>query len=69
MRGWIDILRPDLDATGLPWRTETGSRHIKLYLNDRMILVLSNGSAKKAGGCRDLKNARATIRRQARNMQ
>lgn len=68
MRGWVEQLRPELDATGLPWRTETGKRHIKLYLCDRMILVLSNGTPKD-GGSRDLKNSRATIRRFARNME
>lgn len=33
-----------LRKAGVNYRIETGTRHRKLYVNDRMVLVFSNGT-------------------------
>ena len=59
-------IRNELDATGLAWRVEEGTRHVKIFLNDRMIMVLPRGDKAQQQGDRKLKNDIAQIRREAR---
>jgi hypothetical protein len=39
-RARLEELKPLLDQTGMEWRIEEGSRHHKVFLAGRMILVL-----------------------------
>jgi len=63
---WVEVLRPDLDATGLPWEAVAGKKHWKIYMQGRMIMVLSRG-APRMKSKRETDNARAAIKRAARD--
>jgi hypothetical protein len=44
-RVWIDdAVRRELEASGLPWRTENGKKHGKIYLGDRLVAIMPHGS-------------------------
>lgn len=64
----LDELRPTLDETGLPWRAEQGTKHVKIFLRERFVgIVPTNGTSSRR--CeRGMKNVRAQIRRAAREM-
>lgn len=53
-----------LDATGLPWRVEQGSKHAKLYLGPQLVGVLPHDGKAIDGYAR--RNTLAQIRRAAR---
>jgi len=59
-------IRRELDATGLAWRIEEGKRHIKVFMQERMIMVLPRGDKAQQTGDHKLKNDIAQIRRAAR---
>lgn len=61
-------LLPEIEATGLPWRAEPGGKHIKVYLRDKLALVISRGK-KRCPNQRMLLNDRAAIRRAAKELQ
>lgn len=61
-------LMPEIIGTGLPWRAEPGSKHIKVYLRDKLCLVISRGR-KSHPNSRTLLNDRASIRRAAKELQ
>lgn len=61
-------LLPDIEGTGLPWRAEPGKKHIKLYLRDKLCLVISHGR-RSIPNSRALMNDRAAIRRAAKVLQ
>lgn len=59
-----------LDETGLPYEVLAGKKHLKVYLAGEMVQVLSRG--KRSGddsSPRQLKNATAHIRRNARRIR
>lgn len=58
----------ELDATGLPWRLETGRPgHGKVFLGGRLVLAMC--SLKDIPNRRMFLNVRATIRRTARELK
>jgi len=63
------VMRRLLDESGIPWRLETGGRHHKLFIDDRMVCVLplSGGTNKPLG--RQNKNSLASVRRAIRSSQ
>ena len=44
-----DALRAALEASGMPWRTEPGTKHVKVYIGDRMVTVFSYGRRRDRG--------------------
>jgi hypothetical protein len=39
---FVESYREALDATGLPWEVVNGSKHKKVYLGGRLVIVLPN---------------------------
>lgn len=64
----LRALLPDILGTGLPWRAEAGTKHIKVFLRDRLCLVVSRGR-KSHPEPRAFLNDRAAIRRIAKELQ
>lgn len=56
-----------LDATGLGWALEKGSRHMKIKLAGRLVGILPHGSGNDAN-YRTIKNSVAQIRRAAQEL-
>lgn len=54
----------ELESTGLPWRAERGSKHIKLFVADRLTGILPRRVKSVEG--RGHKNVCAQIRRAGR---
>lgn len=53
-----------LDATGKPWRTVNGGRHVKLFVDDRLVGILPRGGrATDNAASRSKMNLLAQIRR------
>ncbi|MFC3724426.1 hypothetical protein [Neoaquamicrobium sediminum] len=65
----LSTLRPELDATGLPWSTSVGTKHIKLYLGARLVGILPHNNRASDRDRRAHLNIRAQIRRAARDMK
>lgn len=63
MRRLPKELRKALDAVGVPWALEQGSRHLHLRLNGRLIGILPTTGGHDNG--RALKNVVAQVRRTA----
>ena len=61
-------IREALEATGLPFKVVQGKKHLKYFLQDRMVCVCSR-SAKADRGPRGLENVLADIRRAARQLK
>jgi hypothetical protein len=57
-----------LDATGLPWHVEGGSKHYKIIMADRIVGVYPQGTIKESNGAA-MRNMVARTRRTAREMQ
>jgi hypothetical protein len=57
-----------LDATGLPWHVEGGTKHYKIIMADRIVGVYPQGTIRESKG-RPVLNLVARIRRTAREMQ
>ena len=67
------MLPPDvkevLDASGLPWRIEEGSRHRKVFVADRLISILpKSNAALRRGTGRTRQNSLAHIRQGIRKV-
>lgn len=63
----IKALTPELDATGLPWTVVTRSKHTQVILAGKIVATLPL-KGKSSDRCRrPFLNARAMIRRAARN--
>lgn len=60
-------VRQALDNTGLPWRIETGSKHNKIRLNNRLVGVYPQGKKTEADPRANL-NIISNIKRIAREM-
>ena len=58
----------ELDATGLPWSFDRGTKHIKVVLGGTLVGILPRGKTIKDGDSRAFMNLRSQIRRLARNM-
>jgi hypothetical protein len=52
-----------LDATGKPWRMANGSRHVKLFMDDRLIGILPHNGRLENRSPNARKNLLAQIRR------
>lgn len=64
MRPLAPYLRELLEASGLEWRVEQGSRHRKVFVAGRMVLALPLSGGRDAGS--QSKNAIAALRRAIR---
>lgn len=63
----VEVLRPELERTGLPWRIENGRRHKKIILAGQLVgIIPMSGKGSLARGCRAVLNIRSQIRRAAR---
>lgn len=61
------IIEAELQATGLPWEAERGSRHIKLRLAGKFVGILPlKGDGSSGRGARANANVVSQIRRAAR---
>lgn len=49
---WVAMYKDALDATGLPWTVENGSKHKKVYLAGRLVAVLPNSRVNTTGTTR-----------------
>ncbi len=56
-----------LEATGLPWYVETGTKHYKIRLNGKLVGVFPQGKKTEASPRANI-NVIANIRRAAREM-
>lgn len=65
----LEQLRPELDATGLPWTTYAGTKHLKLYVGARMVGILPLKGRAPERSRRAFQNTVAQIRRAARELQ
>ena len=52
-----------LNASGLDWRIEHGSKHTKVVVGDKIVTTLPRSKRALNATPRDLKNTIATIRR------
>lgn len=59
-------VKPILDDSGLPWTAKSGSNHIKIFVKEKLLLVLSRGA--RTVGPRDILNCKRDIRRAMREM-
>lgn len=58
-----------MEATGLPWQVERGSRHLKLWVADRMVGILPKDGGRRTGSPNAMRNIAAQIRRAARELR
>jgi len=56
-----------LNATGRQWRAEQGKRHVKLFIDNRLIGILPNDGKMSEGAKWAGKNLLAQIRRVGRD--
>lgn len=61
-------LRTDLDATGLPYTLERGSRHLKIKLMGHLVGILPLKGRDNPGDKRSYLNVRSQIRRKAKEI-
>jgi hypothetical protein len=59
-------VKPLLDESGLPWTAKSGGSHIKIFVKEKLLLVLSRGS--RTVGFRDIENCKRDIRRAVREL-
>lgn len=64
--GILATLRPELEATGLPWSTAVGTKHIKLYIGRRLVGVIPLKDKGSTRSKRAVLNVRAQICRAAK---
>jgi hypothetical protein len=57
------ILRDELDASGLPWTVEPGTKHGKLLLAGQFVGVIPRNARKDSQGGRGGLNVRSEIRK------
>lgn len=61
-------LREALEKTGLPWRSEEGTKHYKIKLAGRLVAIYPKGKKREAN-LRVLLNTISQVRRAAREFQ
>jgi hypothetical protein len=61
-------IRADLDATGLPYALERGSRHLKIKLMGHLVGIIPMKGRDNVGDRRTYLNVRAQIRRKAKEL-
>lgn len=74
MKGHVpDLVREALDATGLPWRLEQGSKHVKIKLggqgHERLAGILNNTERECGLGRRAVHNTVRQIKAVAREIE
>lgn len=64
------VIRDELDSLGKPWTAEMGSKHIKVKLDGRLVVILPKGKKVNAedtatvrANLNAIRNIRRTIRR------
>lgn len=65
----IDMIQTELQATGLPWRIDCGTKHRKIVLQERVVGILPICGNRLRQNDRGLKNVLSQIRRAAREMK
>lgn len=58
-------IREALEACGLPYEIEAGTKHLKVRVGGRMATILPRGAKAQDGGPNSVRNAIANIRRVA----
>jgi hypothetical protein len=58
-----DELMQLLKESGVPWRIEDGTRHIKVFVRDRLTAVFPHSTHARKQAYRSHKNALANVRR------
>lgn len=58
----------ELEATGLPWSFDRGTKHIKVVLGGNLVGILPRGKTIRDGNSRAFMNLRSQIRRLARDI-
>lgn len=61
-------MRADLEATGLPYTIETGSRHRKIKILGHLVGILPMKGVDNRGDRRAYLNVRAQIRRKVKEL-
>ena len=61
-------IRADLDATGLPYALERGTRHLKIKLMGHLVGIIPMKGRDNVGDRRTYLNVRAQIRRKAKEL-
>lgn len=64
-----DVVREALDATGLPWTLEDGSRHTKIKLAGRLVGILNRQERDVGRGRKAQLNTVRQIKAMAREIQ
>lgn len=62
---YVEMYRDALDATGLPWTVENGSKHKKVFLNGKLAVVLPNARKNVSPGGNQYKKTLNVITRLA----
>lgn len=62
-------LQEALDATGLPWEIEEGTKHRKVRICGRLVLIMSRAGAGEDASQRIIRNNLANIRRAVREIK
>lgn len=62
-------IRADLDATGLPYTLERGTRHLKIKLCGYLVGIIPMKGRDNVGDCRSYLNDRSQIRRKAKELK
>ena len=65
------IVADEIERSGLPWRLETGGRHFKLIIADRLAGILPYGgkASRQEANKRAELNMKAQVRRIIREVQ
>ena len=63
-----DFIQKELDACGLPWRVEQGSKHQKIYVADVFAGIVPLNARKETVHGRGGLNLRSQIRKIARTI-
>jgi hypothetical protein len=60
------LIRRELEISGLPWRIDPGKKHDKLFIGNRLVMVLPRSKKRPDPGSYARNNARANVRRAIR---
>jgi hypothetical protein len=64
-----DDLQRLLDESPVPWRIETGGKHYKVYIADRMVTILPKSNNARNYTWRSHRNAMAHVKRAIKREQ
>jgi hypothetical protein len=64
-----DVVREALEATGLPWSLETGSKHTKIKLHGRLVGILNRTERDVGRGRKAQLNTVRQIKAAAREIE